>query len=170
MERNIDFSPEMNQINDYSNDIRLQSGGTVVSLWFQMCLYFNSYFTPIWMICQILSLNLKFNKLSEIHAFMASISLVILIIIELPRLYLGYFGNLGEKVRHLLAFVLLSVLIQFPIHLFRQMSPFFGILVTPFELIIDLIEFIFLLIEIILSINTLSKSTKYQLSEFNKNQ
>ena len=169
MENNSGFKSE--NIEQVIKGLQLKSAGFVASLSLQMSIYFNSYLAPIWIISQILSLRLKFDKLeSEIHSFMASISLIILIAIELPRLYLGYFGNIMEKTRFLLAFVLLSVLIQFPIHIFRLTSTIFGVLVTPFELIMDSIVFSFLVLQIILSINTLAKSTKYQICELNKQE
>lgn len=162
----------MERIHDNSEEVfrelNLKSGGYESSLGLQMAIYFNSYLTPIWILCQTSSLNLKAKSLSPMHWFMASVSLVVLTAIDIPRLYLGYVGNVFDKVRHLLAFVLLSVLIQFPIHLFRSMSTIFGVLVTPFELIMDSIMFSLLLIQIILSINALSQSTKHQISERNK--
>ncbi|XP_053313578.1 transmembrane protein 17B-like [Spea bombifrons] len=78
----------------------------------QMLLYFNSLFFPFWFISEILILELKYPLLSGHYQFLLIASLTIITLIESLRLYLGYIGNLHEKVPELAGFLLLTFLIQ----------------------------------------------------------
>ncbi|XP_023220483.1 transmembrane protein 17B-like [Centruroides sculpturatus] len=73
------------------------------SLLLQMAVYFNICFTPFWVISHILTFNLKYDALNEIYQIVLSVVFFIIFLVEGPRLYLGYAGNLSESVsnRHL---------------------------------------------------------------------
>ncbi|CAG2120191.1 unnamed protein product, partial [Medioppia subpectinata] len=99
MESSVEMDAEFK---DLTRELGLKSGEFVVSLWLQMCIYFNCYFTPVWIVSQICSLRLKLHVLSDIHRFLSVTSLAILMAIEIPRLYLGYTGNLFKRIQPLL--------------------------------------------------------------------
>jgi transmembrane protein 17 len=67
-----------------------------------------------------------------------------------------------------MAFWLLSVFIQFPIHLFRQIDSHLFIL--PFERIIDIIMFTFLIIQIIIGFIAIRRVTNAQIARHNSNK
>ncbi|CAI9715151.1 Hypothetical predicted protein [Octopus vulgaris] len=70
----------------------------VTSLPFQMELYFNVWFFPFWLVSAIAALAFKFSKLSIVYKILLVAAYVMFGIIEIIRLYLGYIGNLMERV------------------------------------------------------------------------
>ena len=86
----------------------------VTDLPLQMCLFFNLCYFPFWLITSIVIAYVKFEHLNYLYKFILVTLLVATTIIEITRLYLGYLGNLTEKVPELAGFWLLTVLLQFP--------------------------------------------------------
>ncbi|KAM7172255.1 transmembrane protein 17 isoform 2-T2 [Macrochelys suwanniensis] len=82
---------------------RRGSGGSldneiVSSLPLQMSLYFNLYFFPFWWVSSVVMLQLKYPVLPDYYKFILVTVIVLVSLIETIRLYLGYMGNLQEKV------------------------------------------------------------------------
>lgn len=65
-----------------------------------MCLFFNVCFFPFWLIIAVAILYVKYNYLNYLYKFILVTVLVAVVLIEVVRLYLGYLGNLTEKVGH----------------------------------------------------------------------
>ena len=72
-----------------------------------MTLFFNLCFYPFWITSNALMLSIKYNYLDFTFRVIVIAVLVIFSFIEIIRLYLGYVGNLEEKVS---CFEYLSVL------------------------------------------------------------
>lgn len=68
-------------------------------------------------------------------------------VIEFPRLYLGYIGNLFKRTSLIMGFWLLTSLIHFPIQSFLLFSP--QTKSIPLEIVLDSIMFTFIVIEVI---------------------
>ncbi|XP_008558414.1 transmembrane protein 17B isoform X1 [Microplitis demolitor] len=88
----------------------------------QMALYFDIWFFPIWFFTILLGLDAKYYNLSGVYKFI-NISVYLLITcIECLKLYLGYLGNLSEKIPELASFWLISALLQFPLMVFMLLD------------------------------------------------
>ncbi|CAH2296021.1 transmembrane 17B-like [Pelobates cultripes] len=118
----------------------------------QMLLYFNSLFFPFWFMSEILILELKIIGLS------------ILTLVECLRLYLGYIGNLYEKVPELAAFLLLTFMIQTPLILFLLTDE--EVLILPLEYAVHAIYTVFLSMELVVSFFVLKVMTRTLATEF----
>ncbi|TKS73212.1 Transmembrane protein 17B [Collichthys lucidus] len=101
------------------------------SLPLQMSLYFNMWFFPLWWISEIVMLQLKYPALPDYYKFILVTILIMMTLIEAIRLFLGYAGNLQEKVPELAGFWLLSILLQFPLILFQLFNE--AILIQPWR-------------------------------------
>ncbi|XP_053547656.1 transmembrane protein 17 [Bombina bombina] len=138
----------------------------VSSLPLQMSLYFNSFYFPFWWISYVLMLQLKYQLLPEHYKFILVTLLILMSVIEVIRLYLGYSGNLQEKVPELAGFWLLSLLLQLPLVLFLLCDP--GLMLLPLELATHVILTAFLVCEIPLSFFTLRRSTRHLAGRFHQ--
>ena len=67
-------------------------------------------------------ITIKYHLLNYLYKFVLVTILVAVIIIELVRLYLGYLGNLTEKVPELAGFWLLTILLQLPLQGFLLLN------------------------------------------------
>ena len=85
-------------------------------------LYFNVVYFPFWLIVTIMVITIKYHLLNYLYKFVLVTILVAVIIIELVRLYLGYLGNLTEKVPELAGFWLLTILLQLPLQGFLLLN------------------------------------------------
>ena len=70
----------------------------VCDLPLQMALFFNVCYFPAWLIIYIVITTVKYEYLNYLYKFILVTVLVAATIIEIIRLYLGYLGNLTEKV------------------------------------------------------------------------
>ncbi len=78
----------------------LRLGHEIVSdLPLQMCLFFNACYFPFWLVAAITTTYVKYQYLNYLYKFILVTVLVAVMLIEVARLYLGYLGNLTEKVR-----------------------------------------------------------------------
>ena len=77
---------------------------------------------PFWLSVTIMVITLKYHLLNYLYKFVLVTILVAVIIIELVRLYLGYLGNLTEKVPELAGFWLLTILLQLPLQGFLLLN------------------------------------------------
>uniref|UniRef100_A0A8C1AQX0 Zgc:112294 n=1 Tax=Cyprinus carpio carpio TaxID=630221 RepID=A0A8C1AQX0_CYPCA len=83
-------------------------------LFVPMLCYFNIFFFPFWWISEVLMLHLKCTY----DQCLLVTEMVLINIFEVLRVYLGYVGNLKEKVPELAGFWLISFFFQLPILLF----------------------------------------------------
>ena len=79
------------------------------SLPLQMLLYFNVCFFPCWLFSLIFVLPVLALTSSNQHVILMVFAFVFKAIIEFVRLYLGYTGNLAERMPELTAFCLLTI-------------------------------------------------------------
>ena len=77
----------------------IKLGNEIVSdLPLQMALFFNACYFPAWLIISIVITAVKYDHLNYLYKFVLVTVLVAATVIEIIRLYLGYLGNLTEKV------------------------------------------------------------------------
>ncbi|XP_078113712.1 transmembrane protein 17B [Sander vitreus] len=130
--RNVLFDQSRTQPFTKENDTFLPHDKRVLSsLHLQMSLYFNMWFFPLWWISETVMLHLKYPVLPDYYKFILVTVLILMTLIEAIRLFLGYAGNLQEKVPELAGFWLLSILLQFPLILFLLFNE--AILIQPLE-------------------------------------
>ncbi|KAK8777774.1 hypothetical protein V5799_020884, partial [Amblyomma americanum] len=67
------------------------------SLPLQVAVYFNLFYSPLWFISRGLALYIKFPYLSLMQQTVTTAIFIMMAVVEPPRLYLGYAGNLGEE-------------------------------------------------------------------------
>jgi len=65
----------------------------------QIALFFNIFFFPFWLASESLMLNIKYAYMADTYKVLIIAILVLYSMVEVIRLYLGYVGNLQEKVR-----------------------------------------------------------------------
>ncbi|XP_062429460.1 transmembrane protein 17 [Rhea pennata] len=143
----------------------------ISSLPLQMSLYFNVYFFPLWWLSTIVMLQFKYPILSDYYKFIVVTVIILASLIEVIRLYLGYMGNLQEKVPELAGFWLLSLLLQLPIILFLLFNE--GLKIQPLERAVNIIFAFFLTFQVIAAFLALRKmvnqlATHFRLNEFDR--
>ncbi|XP_064915251.1 transmembrane protein 17 [Columba livia] len=141
----------------------------ISSLPLQMSLYFNVYFFPFWWLSTVVMLHLKYPVLSDYYKFILVTIMILVSLIEVIRLYLGYMGNLQEKVPELAGFWLLSLLLQLPVILFLLFNE--GLKIQPLERAVHIIFALFLSFQVIAAFVTLKRmvnklATHFHLNEF----
>ncbi|TNN00525.1 hypothetical protein fugu_011771 [Takifugu bimaculatus] len=115
------------------------------SLKLQMSLYFNTWFFPFWWISESVMLHVKYPALSDPYKFILITILVLMTLIETIRLFLGYSGNLQEKVPELAGFWLLTIL-QLVIILFQLFYEAF--IIQPLERGVHIVLALFILTQV----------------------
>nr|XP_004478518.1 transmembrane protein 17 isoform X2 [Dasypus novemcinctus] len=143
----------------------------VSSLALQMSIYFNTYFFPLWWVSSIMMLQLKYSILPDYYKFIVVTVIILITLIEAIRLYLGYMGNLQEKVPELAGFWLLSLLLQLPLILFLLFNE--GLKNLPLERAIHIIFTIFLTFQVVAAFLALRKmvnqlATRFHLQDFDR--
>ncbi|NXC39377.1 TMM17 protein, partial [Penelope pileata] len=151
---------------------RERAGNEVVtSLPLQMSLYFNVHFFPFWWLSTVVMLQLKYAVLSDYYKFILVTVMILTSLIEVIRLYLGYTGNLQEKVPELAGFWLLSLLLQLPLILFLLFNEDLNI--QPLERSVNIIFALFLIFQVTAAFVTLNRmvnklATQFRLNEFDR--
>ncbi|KAF7687228.1 transmembrane protein 17A isoform X1 [Silurus meridionalis] len=112
----------------------------------QMLLHFNMFFFPFWSLSEIVMLHLKFTLLPGYYQCLMVSGIMIISILEVLRVYLGYIGNLKEKVPELAAFWLISIAFQLPILLFFLTDE--GLIILPLERAVHSLYLAFILGEV----------------------
>ncbi|XP_063053057.1 transmembrane protein 17B [Engraulis encrasicolus] len=140
----------------------------VSSLPLQMSLYFNLWFFPAWWVCEVVMLQLKYPALPDYYKFILVTVLIMMTLIEGIRLYLGYIGNLQEKVPELAGFWLLSLLLQFPLILFQLFNE--SMLVQPLERGVHIVLSLFILTEALAGFVALREMVRQTESHFHLQQ
>ncbi|NWI68077.1 TMM17 protein, partial [Todus mexicanus] len=125
------------------------------SLPLQMSLYFNVYYFPFWWLCTVVMLHLKYLALSDFSKFIVVTIMILASLVEVIRLYLGYMGNLQEKVPELAGFWLLTLLLQLPMILFLLFNE--GLKNEPLERAVHAIFALFLTFQVFAAFVTLKR-------------
>ncbi|KAH7714397.1 hypothetical protein AAVH_18215, partial [Aphelenchoides avenae] len=120
---------------------------TLSSLPLQVALHYNLYLAPFLIVCQIVCFVVKYDQLHPTYRVILTAVHLISVAVELVRPCLGYYGNLAENIPALNAFGIVSVIIQLPICLFLALNP--DICPLPLERFAYLVQFIFLVVEVI---------------------
>ncbi|XP_062858643.1 transmembrane protein 17B [Trichomycterus rosablanca] len=145
-----------------------QNADVISSLPLQMSLFFNMWFFPLWWISEVVMLHLKYPALPDYYKFILITILIVMTLIEAIRLYLGYAGNLQEKVPELAGFWLLSLLLQFPLILFQLFNE--SILIQPLERGVHIVLALFILTETLSGFVALRAMVKHTESRFHLSQ
>ncbi|NXL91376.1 TMM17 protein, partial [Alectura lathami] len=140
----------------------------ISSLPLQMSLYFNVYFFPFWWLCTVVMLQLKYPVLSDYYKFILVTVIFLTSLIEVIRLYLGYMGNLQEKVPELAGFWLLSLLLQLPIILFLLFNE--GLKIQPLERSVNIVFVLFLVFQVVAAFVTLKRMVNKLAAHFHLNE
>lgn len=143
------------------------------SLPLQMLLSFNNCFFPFWALSFIFILPLLAPNSSNQHVILMVFGFGFKFIIECIRLYLGYAGNLAERMPELTAFCLLTILFQIPLTIFLFVYPLvtaaYG-LKMPLVSAIEIIYMAFLLFESIFGVYAVRVMVAAQSSRFHYRQ
>ncbi|KAL6114810.1 uncharacterized protein ACO6RY_05487 [Pungitius sinensis] len=124
----------------------------------QMLLYFNIFYFPCWWFSAVFMLEVKFHYLPGYYQALLVTGVTLLTFVEAARLYLGYVGNLQEKVPELAAFCLLSFVLQVPVLLFFLTDE--GTLVLPLERAVHSLYLLLLLAQVLASFLALRTMTR----------
>ncbi|AWP08754.1 putative transmembrane protein 17B-like isoform 2 [Scophthalmus maximus] len=167
--RNVLFDQSRAQTFSRENDAFLPRDKRVLSsLHLQMSLYFNMWFFPLWWISETVMLQLKYPALPDYYKFILVTVLILMTLIEAIRLYLGYAGNLQEKVPELAGFWLLSILLQLPLILFLLFNE--AILIQPLERGVHIVLALFVFTQALSGFVTLRDMVRHTESQFHLRQ
>jgi len=134
----------------------------------QVILYFNAYYSGFWMLICIVTFIGKYGKLDSVYKFVLIVIYIIMGIIEAGRLYLGYTGNLQEKVPELAGFWLVTFILQLPLScllLFNETA-----LIMPMERAANMILVSFILLEVVQGYRAVKGLTEHQVKKFHLKQ
>ena len=140
----------------------------VTDLPLQVCLFFNICYFPFWLTIAVVLAYVKYDHLNYLYKFVLVTILIATTVIELTRLYLGYLGNLTEKVPELAGFWLLTVLLQLPMQGFLLFNE--DLVILPMERAANLLMVIMVLIELIVGFVALRRITRHQAKKFHLHQ
>ncbi|XP_029688379.1 transmembrane protein 17B-like [Takifugu rubripes] len=137
------------------------------SLKLQMSLYFNTWYFPFWWISESVMLHVKYPALSDPYKFILITILILMTLIETIRLFLGYSGNLQEKVPELAGFWLLTIL-QLAIILFQLFYEAF--IIQPLERGVHIVLALFILTQAFFGFVALREMVRQTQSQFRLRQ
>lgn len=140
----------------------------VSSLPLAMAYYFNMFYYPFWALSAIYCLQLKYDYLDMLYKIIVSAIIVVLVVIDFVRLYVGYLGNITEQVPELAGSWLLTILISLPLNLFLLLNE--STIILPFERATNSINIIFVILEIIAGYFAIRSMVNYQVTRFHQKQ
>ncbi|PNF24795.1 hypothetical protein B7P43_G15258 [Cryptotermes secundus] len=129
-----------------------------------MSLYFNVVFFPVWLVTVVIMLQFKYECLSNIYRFIVVTVLIAVIGIECLRLYMGYLGNLTEKIPELAGFWMLSLLLQMPLQLFLFVNE--ETVPLPIERVVQGVMLSFLAVQLVSGFFALRHASQHQANRF----
>ncbi|KAL3269726.1 hypothetical protein HHI36_008786 [Cryptolaemus montrouzieri] len=130
-----------------SNNVEKQGNEVMSNLPLQMALYFNVIYAPFWLFIITMYLFEKLDQFTDLHQFVILTIIFIATTVEILRLYLGYEGNLRDKVPELSGFWMLSILLQLPVQSILLFTPHLNFSVL--EVVSQAIMFTMLVTQII---------------------
>ncbi|KAL1283405.1 Transmembrane protein 17B [Trichinella pseudospiralis] len=140
----------------------------ISSLPLQMTVYFNAYFAPCWVTAHLYTLFQKYSTLDGTQKSILVIAHIVMIVVEIVRLYLGFVGNLSENgsfsVPKLAGFWITTLMLQFPMMIYQSISSDWSAL--PLERAVDGLQTIFLIFELIIGFLAVKRIAKFQYSKF----
>lgn len=143
------------------------------SLPLQMLLYFNVCFFPCWLFSLTFILPCLAPKSGTEPVILLVFAFAAKAIIEFVRLYLGYAGNLAERMPELTAFSLTTIIFQIPLSIFLLIYPLVreGIGVRmPLIAAVEIIYIVFLIFEGIFGVYAVRIMVAAQSSRFHYRQ
>ena len=142
------------------------------SLPLQMLLYFNVCFFPCWLFSLIFVLPVLALTSSNQHVILMVFAFVFKAIIEFVRLYLGYTGNLAERMPELTAFCLLTIIFQLPLSIFLLIYQLLAKMQVQLALVfaVEIIYITFLVLQTIFGILAVRIMVTAQSSRFHYQQ
>ncbi|XP_040570796.1 transmembrane protein 17 [Lepeophtheirus salmonis] len=140
----------------------------VSSLPLQMSLFFNVIYFPFWFLISLLSTIVKYTYLNYLYKFILLTVLIAVVIIEVIRLYLGYLGNLQEKVPELAGFWLLSIILQLPLQGFLLLNE--DLIILPIERAGNIVMILLLISQLLAGLLALKRITRHQAKKFHLHQ
>ena len=156
----------------YKNNMEsaaIRLGNQVVSsLPLQVALYLNVMYFPCWLAVTVMVTSVKYQLLNYLYKFVLVTVLVAVIVIEIVRLYLGYLGNLTEKVPELAGFWLLTILLQLPLQGFLLLNT--DLILVPLERAAGGVMMIMIITELVTGFMALREITRHQASKFHLQQ
>lgn len=140
----------------------------VTNLPLQMALFFNIFFAPFWLTSVLVTFEVKFSYLSTLYIILLVAIYVVFTIMEVIRLYVGFVGNLAERVPELAGSWLLTILIQLPLItlLLFNTQP----LLLPLERAVHIVEALFVVFEVISGYFAIRTMVNYQVTKFHLRQ
>jgi len=130
----------------------------------QVALYLNCFYSPCWFITCVVHLNVKYTKLNQVYKFVLVVVYIVMGFIEIARLYLGYAGNLQEKVPELAGFWLVTFILQLPLTCFLLFNTYACVLAM--EGAVNSIMLAFLLFQVVQGYRTVKRMTDAQVQKF----
>lgn len=110
----------------------------------------------------------KFDSLDTLYKILIITIYVCVIIVEIIRIYIGYVGNLSEKVPELAGFWLLTLLLQSPFVLFLLFNE--ATIITPLERAVTVVMTAFVLFEDVVGYFALRAMINSQVKKFHLQQ
>ena len=119
------------------------------SLPLQMLLYFNVCFFPCWLFSLAFVLPVLTLATANYHVILMVFAFIFKAVIECVRLYLGYAGNLAERMPELTAFCLLTIIFQIPLSIFLLIYQLIATIEVQMSLIfaVEILYLTFLVLE-----------------------
>lgn len=166
-----DFNDEKRQTYLHSKQARIEIDYSS-SLPLQMLLYFNVCFFPCWLLSLTFVLPVLALSSGTNHTILMVFAFAFKAIIEFIRLYLGYTGNLSERMPELTAFCLLTIIFQIPLSIFLLIYQLIASMGVQLSLVfaVEIIYIAFLTLEAIFGIYAVRIMVTAQTSRFHYRQ
>nr|CAB3267056.1 transmembrane protein 17B-like [Phallusia mammillata] len=175
------FSPQVRQVltnlsskifwqePSYSHmDDDLPGNEIVTNLPLQMSMYYNVFFFPFWLTSEAIMLNIKYQYLDDTYKVLLIAILLIFSAIEIIRLYLGYVGNLHEKVPEIAGFLLFTILPQLPLLLLLLLND--SMIIMPVDRAVNIILLVLYLFQMVSGYFTVKAMVRQQTTKLHLQQ
>jgi transmembrane protein 17 len=164
------FRPNHGDVNAKQHQGRIEIDYSS-SLPLQMLLYFNVCFYPCWLFAVAFVLPCIPYQTDNSTLILMIFAFTFKAVIEAARLYLGYAGNLAERMPELTAFCLLTIIFQIPLGVFLLAYPLtFSDVRIAIVTAVEIIYLVFLLFEAITGVYAVRIMVTAQSSRFHFRQ
>uniref|UniRef100_A0A1Q3FU83 Putative conserved plasma membrane protein n=1 Tax=Culex tarsalis TaxID=7177 RepID=A0A1Q3FU83_CULTA len=134
------------------------------NVWVQLLLFINVYFGCIWLASNTVTLYYEYFNLTTIHCVLSILSLTIAAPIECLRLYLGYSGNLLDKIPDFAGFWILSVFIQTPLQIYLMTSE--HVLKYTASIVVQGVQCVLLVLQVGSSFSVIRRASNFRREQF----